>query len=71
MGVPKFRCIDDFAQSRVNDTVNVSRRIRMGYISDLTTSLRRLRRAHPKHRLHVQISDFKAAYRSCPIRPAH
>eukprot|EP00972_Heterocapsa_arctica_P018224 2692084-Heterocapsa_arctica.AAC.1 len=71
MGAPKFRCVDDFAQSLINSTVTVGRRIRMGTISDLVVSLRRLRRAHPADALHVLRSDFKAAYRSCPISPEH
>ena len=70
-GKTKLRCIDDFAQSLVNDSVSVSRRIRMGKISDLVEAAKRLRLSHPEEPLHVLKSDFQAAYRSCPIRPDH
>ena len=70
-GVSKVRCIDDFAQSLINDTVDVGRRIRMGSIPDFVESARRLHAASPEHALHVMKSDFQAAYRSCPIRPDH
>ena len=68
-GETKVRCIDDFAQSLINDTVIVGRRIRMGSISDLVESARRLHAAQPLEGLHVLKSDFQAAYRSCPILP--
>jgi hypothetical protein len=71
LGVTTTRCIDDFAQSLINDTVNVNRRIRMGSIPDFVESARRLHAALPNQRLHVMRSDFQAAYRSCPIRPDH
>ena len=71
LGVSKTRCIDDFAQSLINDTVNIDRRIRMGSIPDFVESARRLHAAFPGHRFHVMKSDFQAAYRSCPIRPDH
>ena len=70
-GKTKLRCIDDFAQSLLNDSVSVGRRIRMGRISDLVEAARRLKRTHPDTPLHVLKSDFKAAYRSCPILPEH
>lgn len=70
-GASKLRCIDDFAQSRVNDAVTVDRRIRMGAISDFVQVAQAMRRANPTEALHVMKSDFKAAYRSCPIHPDH
>ena len=70
-GKSKLRCIDDFAQSLINDSVSVSRRIRMGRISDLVEAARRLRLHRPEAPLHVLKSDFQAAYRSCPIHPEH
>ena len=70
-GKAKLRCIDDFAQSLVNDAVSVDRRIRMGRISDLVEAARRLRQSRPDAPLSVLKSDFQAAYRSCPIHPDH
>ena len=67
-GSLKVRCIDDFAESGVNDACRIGRRIRMGRIADLVQSARCLRAAHPSQRLLVLKSDVKAAYRSCPIR---
>ena len=70
-GDVKVRCIDDFAQSLINDTVDIDRRIRMGSISDFVETARRLHMAFPREHLHVMKSDFQAAYRSCPIHPDH
>ena len=67
----KIRCIDDSAQSLINDTVNVGRRIRMGSIPGFVESARRLHAAFPGHALNVMRSDFQAASRSCLIRPDH
>ena len=67
----KIRCIDGFAQSLINDTVNVGRRIRVGSIPDFVESARRLHAAFAGHALNVMRSDFQAASRSCPIRPDH
>ena len=68
-GVSKVRCIDDFKESRVNDACSVSRRIRMGRISDLEFVARLL--STTGEPLVLLKSDFKAAYRSLPIQEAH
>ena len=70
-GVQKLRCIDDFARSKVNSTNRVRGRIRMGRLSDVTAFLQRARRRYPASTFRYWKSDFKAAYRSCPIDPAH
>ena len=57
------------AQSFINDTVDIDRRIRMGSITDFVETARRLYKARPNETLHVMKSDFQAAYRSCPILP--
>ena len=68
-GEVRVRCIDDFAQSLINDTVDIDRRIRMGSIADFVETARRLHAARPREALHAMKGDFQAAYRSCPIRP--
>ncbi len=65
-GLWKIRCIDDFHESLVNDACGVHRRIRMGRHHDLDWVARRLHR-RLGHRLKLLKSDFRAAYRSCPI----
>ncbi len=69
-GSLKLRCIDDFHESFVNDACTVRRGIRMGRHSDLLWMLREL---SSKLRLPLRLlkSDFKAAYRGCPIRSDH
>ena len=57
----KIRCVDDFAESLVNDGCSVSGRIRTGKISDLQSVLNILRGAGHSS-LHLLKSDFKAAY---------
>ena len=52
-GEVKVRCIDDFAQSLINDTVRINRRIRMGSIADFVETARRLHAARPEEALHV------------------
>ena len=71
MGASKVRCIDDFAQSLINSSVRVSRRIRMGTVSELAAAGRVLSASTSRTGLSIVKSDFKAAYRSCPIRPSH
>ena len=67
-GIDKIRCIDDFAESRINDTTTVSRRISLGRIEHLTRVAQILHRHHPLLEVHLGKGDFKAAYRNCPIR---
>lgn len=64
-GADKVRCIDDFKESGVNDAASVSRRIRMGRLTDLEAVTRTL--ADTKEPLALLKSDFKAAYRSLPL----
>ena len=59
------------AQSKINDACSVQSRIRMGSVQDLVTTAEVLHKAFPKLPLHILKSDFKAAYRSCPIRHSH
>jgi len=70
-GVAKIRCIDDFAESLVNDTVTVSRCIRMGRLADMLAVARILHHAYPAEDLLLAKSDFCAAYRGCPILEDH
>ena len=64
-GAVKIRAIDDLAESQINDTTSVGRRIRMDRTSDLWATARILR----SWDLLLSKSDFAAAYRSCPIDP--
>ena len=70
-GVAKIRSIDDFAESLVNDTVTISRRIRMGRLADMLAVARIMHHAHPAEDLLLAKSDFRAAYRGCPILTDH
>ena len=69
-GRRKVRSIDDFAESRVNDSCSVSRRIRMGRLSDIA-KVASLLHASGHHDLRLLKSDFKSAYRGCPILSGH
>ena len=66
-GKEKIRIIDDFAESMINDSCQVNRRIRMGRISDLIGAVRKITNLNPGHSLHVLKSDAKSAYKNCPI----
>ena len=70
-GRTKLRCIDDFAESLVNGMCRIGRRIRMGRVSDALASARILAAAWPSEDVLLCKSDFKAAYRGCPIRSEH
>lgn len=70
-GKMKVRCIDDYARSRVNSTTRVAGRIRMGRIADMCAFLQRMHKKFPGQRFRLYKSDFKSAYRACPISPAH
>ena len=70
-GRSKVRGIDDFHESLVNDSCSVKRRIRMGRLSDLHYSASVLRNSQPDVDLALLKSDFKAAYRGCPILSDH
>ena len=66
-GRDKIRCIDDFAASGVNDTTRVSRKIAAGRVSHLVEASRRLARGRPLEAQRLVKSDFKSAYRACPV----
>ena len=70
-GVLKLRCVDDVAWSKVNKTNRILRRIRMGKIQDVVAFLQRARKKFPQVRFKLLESDFKGAYRICPIHPSH
>jgi len=70
-GALKIRCIDDFGASGVNGCCHVIGRLRMGRVSDLVEAARLLKEKHPEAELVIFKSDFKAAYRSVAILPAH
>ena len=67
----KMRIIDDFHESMLNDACSVHRRIRMGRIADLLLALAVLHLAWPSEPLVIGKSDFRGAYRNCPIFPGH
>ena len=65
----KLRCIDDFAESLINDTTLIDRAIRMGRVSDLVDVISILEST--SRDLRLLKSDFSAAYRGCPIKTSH
>ena len=69
-GKMKLRSIDDFLFSRTNDMCQVGAKIRMGKIDDLVLSAKRMTKSG-KTDLVIGKSDFRAAYRACPILPEH
>ena len=69
-GKTKIRCIDDFAASLVNGLVRVSRRLRLGRISDVLSSAAKLS-GRGGRKIRLLKSDFKAAYQCCPILKEH
>ena len=70
-GRDKMRCIDDFLQNRVNEACNIHGRIRMDTLQDLLDIMRLVHAAHPGGRGKLSKSDFKSAYRQCPVCAAH
>ena len=68
-GRSKVRCIDDFLESLVNDSTSVGRRIHTGRLSDLEYAVQSLHCAGKD--VVLLKSDFKSAYRGCPIRTSH
>ena len=68
-GKSKVRCIDDFLESLVNDATTVRRRIRTGRLSDLEYAVKHLHRSGRD--VVLLKSDFKSAYRGCPILSDH
>ena len=65
-GVVKVSCIDDLAESQVNSTTSVLKKIRMDRVADLVSIIRFLQ----SRSMVLCKSDFAAAYRSVPIRPS-
>ena len=70
-GRTKIRCIDDFLRSKVNGLCGVHGSIRMGKISELTETARRIQEQFPNEQLVIFKTDFKSAYRCCPVNPEH
>ena len=70
-GELKVRCIDDFAESMVNDTTEILRAIRMGRVSDLREVVAILTSSDPSCDILLLKSDFAAAYRGCPLLSDH
>jgi hypothetical protein len=70
-GISKLRCIDDLLESGINGTCDIRRKIRMDTITLLIIVMRVIIAIFGDIDLHFIKSDFKAAYRSCPIDPRH
>ena len=70
-GKSKTRCIDDFLRSKINSLCTVNGSIKMGKISDLIETARKIQQSHPEEELVIFKTDFKSAYRCCPVRPDH
>ena len=69
-GAQKVRSIDDFLQSKVNALTSVQSRIDVGRVSDVVHTSKVLVR-HGRQDLVFLKSDFKSAYRTCPIKKKH
>ena len=69
-GALKVRSIDDFLQSKVNSLTSVQARINVGRVSDVVHTSKVLVR-HGRQDLVFLKSDFKSAYRTCPIKKEH
>ena len=69
-GALKVRSIDDFLQSKVNALTSVQSRINVGRVSDVIHTSKVLVR-HGQQDLVFLKSDFKSAYRTCPIKKEH
>ena len=69
-GALKVRSIDDFLQSKVNSLTRVQARISVGRVSDVVHTSKVLVR-HGRQDLVFLKSDFKSAYRICPIKKKH
>ena len=72
----KLRCIDDYLRSEINDATGVDGTIPMGKLSDLLGSAAILSQSKTAQsakgdNLVIIKSDFRAAYRSCPILTEH
>ena len=67
----KIRTIDDYRRSLVNGMCSVDTRIQMGHVNDVICMTSALSQAGYTGELHIIKSDFKAAYRACPILPEH
>ena len=68
-GKHKIRCIDDFLRSQINALCEVDGSLRMGKIADLIEVARELAAAFPDEDLVIFKTDFRSAYRCCPIDP--
>ena len=70
-GKLKLRSIDDFAESLVNHTTSVRRRISMAQVDELVSIIHAHLLAHRNKRCKILKSDFRSAYRSVPILKEH
>jgi len=70
-GVTKLRPIDDYLSSEINGLSRVGKRITVGKIDTMISSMRLIKKRRPRQRMVIIKSDFKAAYRSCPIKKKH
>ena len=68
-GTFKTRCIDDFAESRINDACRVNGRLRMDRLEDVRWSVAASMDALGTSWLLAK-SDVRAAYRLCPVAAA-
>ena len=69
-GAMKVRSIDDFLQSKVNALTSVQSKINVGRVSDVVHTAKVLVK-HGRQDLVFLKSDFKSAYRTCPIKKQH
>ena len=70
-GKMKLRPIDDYLSSEINGLSRVGKRISVGKISTMLSSIKLIKQRRPKQKLVIIKSDFKAAYRACPIKKKH
>jgi len=70
-GKTKLRPIDDYLSSEINGLSRVGKRISVGKIDTMLSSMKLMKKNNPKRKLVIIKSDFKSAYRSCPIKKEH
>ena len=66
-GKVKLRPIDDYLSSEINGLSRVGKRISVGKIGTMVSSMKLIKQHKPKQKLVIIKSDFKAAYRAYPI----
>ena len=70
-GSTKLRPIDDYLSSQINGLSRVGKRIFVGKTETIISSMTFVKRHRPGQKLVTTKLDFKAAYRSCPIKREH